>query len=37
MKKEELLEKFADRASNIIKDTDGIGWGLSRLFSRRLL
>ena len=27
MKKEELLEKFADRASNIIKDTDGIGWG----------
>ena len=27
MKKEDLLEKFADRASNIIKDTDGIGWG----------
>ena len=27
MRKEELLEKFADRASNIIKDADGIGWG----------
>ncbi len=27
MRKEDLLEKFADRSSNIIKDTDGIGWG----------
>ena len=27
MKKENLLDKFADRASKIIKNTDGIGWG----------
>jgi hypothetical protein len=27
MRKEDLLEKFADRSSNIVKDTDGIGWG----------
>ena len=27
MKKENLLDKFADRASKVIKDTDGIGWG----------
>lgn len=27
MKKEELLDKFADRVCKIIKDTDGIGWG----------
>ena len=27
MQKENLLDKFADRASKVIKDTDGIGWG----------
>ena len=27
MKKENLLDKFVDRASKVIKDTDGIGWG----------
>jgi hypothetical protein len=27
MKKEDLLDKFADRTCKIIKDTDGIGWG----------
>ena len=28
MRRKYLLEKFADRASNIIKDADGVGWGL---------
>jgi hypothetical protein len=27
MQKESLLDKFANRASKVIKDTDGIGWG----------
>jgi len=27
MKKESLLEKFAERASKIVSDTNGIGWG----------
>jgi hypothetical protein len=27
MKKENLLDKFADRASNVVSDTSGIGWG----------
>ncbi len=27
MKKENLLEKFADRTSKVVSDTDGIGWG----------
>lgn len=27
MQKENLLDKFADRASKVIKDTDDIGWG----------
>jgi len=27
MKKENLLDRFADRASKVVKDTDGIGWG----------
>ena len=27
MKRENLLDKFADRSSKVIKDTKGIGWG----------
>jgi hypothetical protein len=27
MKKENLLNKFADRASKVVSDTSGIGWG----------
>ena len=27
MRKENLLDKFAERASKVIKDTDDIGWG----------
>jgi hypothetical protein len=27
MKKEDLLERFADRTHKIIEDTEGIGWG----------
>jgi hypothetical protein len=27
MKKENLLEKFADRAGKVVNDTSGIGWG----------
>jgi hypothetical protein len=27
MQKENLLDKFADRSSKVIKDTDGTGWG----------
>lgn len=27
MKKENLLDKYAGRASKVVKDTDGIGWG----------
>lgn len=27
MEKEDLLEKFAERVSTIVNETDGIGWG----------
>ena len=27
MKKENLLDKFADRAGNVVNDSSGIGWG----------
>jgi hypothetical protein len=27
MKKENMLDKFADRASKVVSDTSGIGWG----------
>ncbi len=27
MKKESLLDKFKDRASKVVSDTSGIGWG----------